>query len=189
MVPVMTSPGVAEERSRFPPDPFEKAFGSDIRFCDRPIFCPHWGLPTLSPRALLYPLNQLRTKAQKPDFNLPEKLKAELPGILNWAIEGCINWQDQGLNPPQVVQKATQTYRQEMDTLADFLAECCIAAPGTSVLASDLYKAYTRWAEENGEKKPFHQRDFGLILTERGFEGKRSTGGKAVRQGIGLRVK
>lgn len=119
---------------------------------------------------------------------LPGKLKAELPGILNWAIEGCLSWQFEGLTPPQTVQDATQNYRQEMDTLAEFLAERCIIAPGASVPAADLYKAYTAWAEENGEKKLLSQRDFGLNLTERGFEGKRGTGGRTVRHGIGLRA-
>jgi len=122
------------------------------------------------------------------DKELPGKLKTELPGILNWAIEGCLSWQYEGLTPPQAVQDATQNYRQEMDTLAEFLAERCIIAPGASVPAADLYKAYTAWAEENGEKKPLSQRDFGLILTERGFEGKRGTGGRTVRHGIGLRA-
>jgi putative DNA primase/helicase len=122
------------------------------------------------------------------DKELPGKLKAELPGILNWAIEGCLSWQFEGLTPPQAVQDATQNYRQEMDILAEFLSERCIIAPGASVPAADLYKAYTAWAEENGEKKPLSQRDFGLNLTERGFEGKRGTGGRTVRHGIGLRA-
>jgi putative DNA primase/helicase len=28
------------------------------------------------------------------DPDLPEKLKAEWPGILVWAIAGCIDWQE-----------------------------------------------------------------------------------------------
>jgi putative DNA primase/helicase len=118
------------------------------------------------------------------DRELPDKLKAELPGILNWAIEGCINWQNHGLTPPQAVQDATQNYRQEMDTLADFLAECCIMAPETSALAADLYKKYCGWAEENGEKKPFSQKVFGTALAERGFERTRAHGGKKLWKGI-----
>jgi putative DNA primase/helicase len=120
------------------------------------------------------------------DRELPDKLKAELPGILNWAIEGCINWQDHGLAPPQAVQDATQNYRQEMDTLADFMAECCILAPEASALAAELYKAYTAWAEESGEKKPLSQKSFGTALGERGFERGRGIGGKKTWKGIGL---
>ena len=31
------------------------------------------------------------------DAQLTDKLKQELPGILNWAVEGCLQWQRQGL--------------------------------------------------------------------------------------------
>jgi len=32
---------------------------------------------------------------------LAQKLLGELPGILNWALEGCLEWQEQGLQEPQ----------------------------------------------------------------------------------------
>ena len=122
------------------------------------------------------------------DKELPKKLKAELPGILNWAIEGCLRWQDNGLNPPRVVQEATQGYREEMDVLADFLVECCIVAPGISVKAKDLYSAYTQWAEEAGPKKLLSQTELGVALSDRGFpRERRGHGSKWHRIGIGLR--
>jgi len=124
---------------------------------------------------------------EEQDRDMPEKLKAELPGILNWAIEGCINWQDHGFAPPQVVQEATQAYRDEMDTLSDWLNECCIMAPGATELASSLYKSYVSWAEDMGEKWPMSQTAFGIKLTERGFHSKRGVTGKTIREGIGLR--
>ena len=47
------------------------------------------------------------------DPHLSEKLKAELPGILNWALEGYRAWKVQKLNPPKQVLNATEEYRQE----------------------------------------------------------------------------
>ena len=44
------------------------------------------------------------------DKDLAEKLKAEYPAILKWAIEGCMEWQQQGLSPPAVVRDATDEY-------------------------------------------------------------------------------
>ena len=41
--------------------------------------------------------------AEQQDKELGIKLAAELPGILNWAIQCCLGWQQQGLNLPQVV--------------------------------------------------------------------------------------
>ena len=41
------------------------------------------------------------------DPTLPERLKAELPGILRWALEGCVEWQAHGLQePPEVIDQA-----------------------------------------------------------------------------------
>ena len=43
------------------------------------------------------------------DLELPEKLKAEWPGILSWMIDGCLMWQADGLDPPESVRAATET--------------------------------------------------------------------------------
>jgi putative DNA primase/helicase len=44
------------------------------------------------------------------DKELFEKLKAEYPGILNWALQGCLEWQKIGLAPPQIVREASEAY-------------------------------------------------------------------------------
>jgi putative DNA primase/helicase len=59
---------------------------------------------------------------EEQDKYLGEKLKTELPGILNWALEGYKKYRLQGkLNPPRPVVEATRDYRQSEDVLADFL--------------------------------------------------------------------
>ena len=138
-------------------------------------------------RIHLVPFN-VQVPDDEQDKELADKLKAELPGILNWALDGCILWQDAGLNPPEEVQAATQEYREEMDVLGDWLAECCIVAPGASALAKDLYSSYSKWAEDNGEKKPTTRKAFASSLKERQFERKTGKGNAAKWGGIGLRV-
>jgi len=88
----------------------------------------------------------------KVDKNLKHKLKKELTGILNWAVEGCIKWQEEGLKMPRAVEDAVKEYKTEMDVISAFLEDCTVMGPG-EVKASDLYKAYAEWAEENGEYK------------------------------------
>ena len=39
-----------------------------------------------------------KKKEENPDFDM--KLRAELPGILAWAVQGCLEWQQQGLGQP-----------------------------------------------------------------------------------------
>ena len=46
-------------------------------------------------------------KPKEPDRDLADKLVAEWPGILRWAIDGCLEWQRVGLAPPPAVVEAT----------------------------------------------------------------------------------
>jgi putative DNA primase/helicase len=123
---------------------------------------------------------------QERDPKLREKLRAELPGILNWALEGCLAWQREGLGEPPEVKDATAEYREDMDTLAPFITERCETFPDSRGGSTELYKAYATWSGANGEK-PMSQTSFSLRLNERGFERKRSGGnGNRVWFGIGL---
>jgi putative DNA primase/helicase len=119
------------------------------------------------------------------DKGLVEKLKGELPGILNWALEGCAAWQEEGLNPPRAITDATSAYREEMDIVAEFLAERCVENKLASARASDLYKAYTSWCETAHERVE-SQKSFGQRLTEKGFERYRNNG--LWYRGVGLRA-
>lgn len=117
------------------------------------------------------------------DKQLPAKLHAELPGILAWAVQGCLVWQRDGLGTPDAVTEATAGYRQEMDVLGAFLAECCVIGDYAQVKASDLYAAYTAWCTTNGEHA-LVQRNFGIQLSERGLE--RYTNNGSWWRGVGL---
>lgn len=104
------------------------------------------------------------------DKELQEKLRSELPGILNWALEGCLMWQRNGLPiSPETIATATAVYRTEMDIFSNFLDECCQFDPRTKTKSSDLHGAYSRWCDEMGEKA-LSQRWFSFRLEERGFK-------------------
>jgi P4 family phage/plasmid primase-like protien len=120
------------------------------------------------------------------DEKLPAKLRAELPGILNWAIAGCLGWQQHGLGVPTAVREATETYRAEQDLLADFIAEHCVLDPQAYVTSAALYKAYAAWSDGSGVK-PLSTTAFGRRLNERGWTGARDTKGARTWQGIRLR--
>jgi len=105
----------------------------------------------------------------KQDKHLYQKLLDELPGILRWCVEGCLAWQKEGLGVPAEVKAATEDYRAEQDVIAAFLADCCVMGPLAKVAVKDVYKAYTHWCEENGER-PVAQRELSSRLIERGFD-------------------
>lgn len=118
-------------------------------------------------RVLLLPFT-VRIPDEEIDPNLGEKLRAELPGVLAWAVAGALEWQRLGLAPPPGVTQAVKEYREEMDILGDFIDEACVRAPTARVQSTALYKAYRAWCESNGERAVGRHR-FGEALAERGF--------------------
>jgi P4 family phage/plasmid primase-like protien len=103
------------------------------------------------------------------DKDLPAKLQKELPGVLRWLVEGCLKWQRGGLREPDAVKVATNAYRADMDVLAQFIDEECVAYPQAKAPATELYRIYTNWCQDHGEKE-LTQKKFGQRLAERGFE-------------------
>jgi putative DNA primase/helicase len=134
-------------------------------------------------RIRLVPFTVTITPEQRDD-NLPAKLRAELPGILKWAVDGCQDWLAEGLRPPEIVLAATAEYRSESDIIATFIADCCEVNRPYEVPAGTLYTAYKRWATDNGEFVLSNTK-FGREMAERGFE-TRKTMGINVRTGIRL---
>lgn len=118
------------------------------------------------------------------DRELADKLRAELPGILCWAVEGCLEWLRDGLGAPQEVLSATETYRAEQDTIANFIDDACIVGEEKKATAKALYAAYRQWCQESGEE-PMGKIAFGTKLGERGFTPSR-TGRERWWRGIGL---
>lgn len=90
-----------------------------------------------------------------------------------------------GLQEPEEVKAATQTYREEMDLLSLFLEECCEVGTGM-VPAGDLYDAYEKWCNKNGEQ-PVTKRTFGRMMGERGLRAEnKSCNGETKRCYLGL---
>ena len=112
-----------------------------------------------------------------------DKLRAEVPGVLAWAVRGCLEWQRDGLKLPPEVQQATKEYRTSEDVLATFLAEKCLVMPGMKSKALQLYGAFKAFCKETGETE-HNQRQFGRAMTARGFE--RMTNNGKWYLGVGL---
>jgi putative DNA primase/helicase len=109
------------------------------------------------------------------DRELLKKLLAELPGILNWAIDGCLVWQKDGLQVPATVEQATAEYRVEEDELREFLEEKCVIGDSHQIKRSVLHRAYLEWARERGTKVPMRPKAFAKRLrTRQGITEKKS---------------
>lgn len=135
-------------------------------------------------RIRLVPFTVTIPEAER-DPRLTQKLAGELPGILAWAVRGCLAWREHGLSMPPEVLAATASYREEMDRFGGFFDEVCVVEDGADVTAKDLYEAYQRWSEANGERAR-SKKALAMVLRERGFEAFRT---KRARCWKGLRLR
>ena len=88
------------------------------------------------------------------DITLAAALRAELPGILAWVVEGARLWHAHKLKPPRAVLDASAEYRQEQDHVAEFLAERCTLDPAARQSLPALYQAYKAWCHDAGRDFP-----------------------------------
>lgn len=106
------------------------------------------------------------------DPQLSDKLRAELPGILNWALEGLARVMARGFVIPDAVKAATEQYRAENDALAGFLASCCDLSETAFVSSGDLWEAWRTYCQETGEKEGT-AKTLGLGLKDKRFKDSR----------------
>jgi P4 family phage/plasmid primase-like protien len=124
----------------------------------------------------------------KQDKQLEQKLRAELPGILRWGIEGCLEWQRDGLPAPPKIKDASEEYRSEQDAVGQFLEECCIIVDDDAIYTTmaSLFDVYSEWCKRSRETA-LKKRAFGDRLAERGFPPDKGPRNKPVRRHITLR--
>jgi len=125
-----------------------------------------WKRIKLVPFEVQFVDNPTGPNEKQRDKNLSEKLKAEAPGILAWMVRGCLEWQEIGLDPPAIVEQATNQYRDEEDLLLQFIQDACITGPECQAGASELYAHYKTWMQDNG-LKPMSGQKFGRKIGER----------------------
>lgn len=123
------------------------------------------------------------------DQDLIFKLQEELPGILNWAIQGALNWQTMGLAAPAAVMTATDAYRKDNDELDGFISDQCVVADGARVEPGHLFAEYQSWAHGQGilERHRLRSKSFSKRVRER-FGDSAPSNGKRHYFGIGLKA-
>lgn len=116
-------------------------------------------------------------RPEKPDFVLEEKLKAEAPKILGWALRGCLDWQLHGLGRPASVIMATDEYFEEQDLFGAWIEDRCEIGSGLWELPTALFRDWTTFAKAQGE-------DAGSMVT---FSGRMKKHGYRPGKSAGIR--
>ena len=122
---------------------------------------------------------------EQQDKRLADRLISELPGILQWAMEGCFEWRKIGLAPPASVLQSTQEYRKDNDSIGQWIESACSLDPTVRTSAKDLYDSYCEWCNISSIE-PLHSTKFGKELTRLGYETFKTKRGNG-RIGIGLK--
>jgi putative DNA primase/helicase len=128
---------------------------------------PLWDRIHLIPFNIRY-VDDPRAPNERPaDHDLPEKLKAELPGILAWLVKGCLQWQEKGLAPPDIVKMSTLEYRHDEDEVEQFIDEICVRNEDAFESTGKLFNAYKQWLSAPG--KELSMKKFSNQLVAKGF--------------------
>jgi putative DNA primase/helicase len=99
------------------------------------------------------------------DPQLTNKLLAELPGILNWSIEGWKRLRERGhFVMPQSAEEAVRELDELSAPIKAFLSQRCVVGAGHRVWVDDLYAAWCAWSLQEGRQKPSTKPVFGRDL-------------------------
>jgi len=133
-------------------------------------------------RRIMPSLFRRQVPKEEVDRLLPDKLRAERSGILNWLLEGVGDWLALGgLEPPESLQQVVEDYRKASSPFGDWLADFCVtgeAAKGCRELSGELYRSFKEAMEEQGIDRIMGTKAFGDALRDRqiGLMGKNAKG-------------
>jgi putative DNA primase/helicase len=118
-------------------------------------------------RLHLIPFNTTIPK-DKRDPDLSERLDAELSGIMRWMLDGVNDYNHQGLNPPQSVLDATESYFEDENTIQQWIADCCETDATHWEKSTPLFNSWKAYAVA-ANLSPGTVKDFKAKMESSGF--------------------
>jgi putative DNA primase/helicase len=87
------------------------------------------------------------------DIGLRDRLAQELPGILNWALEGLRMLREQGrFKQPFKSGELIEMMRVSSQPIFAFIADCLEEGDDFCETRGEVYTCYKRWADANGHR-------------------------------------
>ena len=123
----------------------------------------------MQPYMIIMPFEIIIPNEEK-DTKLFEKLKAEMPGILRWALEafpGLI--ERDGFTESELCQKALKKYRAQADGVRMFVEQMCEDST-TAYRGADLYYHYQKFCKFMEIDKKEGRNDFYKRLEDLGYK-------------------
>jgi putative DNA primase/helicase len=99
------------------------------------------------------------------DTGLTDKLLNELPGILNWALDGAERLLARGrFRMPRASADAVREMEDLGSPIGAFIRDRCVLGPTHEIVCDHLYMAWKDWCTEQGIKSAGTTQDFGRDL-------------------------
>jgi putative DNA primase/helicase len=115
-------------------------------------------------------LRMSRTFFGREDRALFAALQRELPGILNWALEGLERLADRGrFLQPKSSDELVDSIARTSSPVATFLDDECIVERTANTGCDDLFYAWSKWCDRQGLKpgsSPNLSRDLSTIIAD-----------------------
>jgi putative DNA primase/helicase len=89
------------------------------------------------------------------DQALTQTLLLELPGILNWALDGLARLRERGrLVQPKSSLDAVLDLEDLASPIAAFIRDACEIGPALETSCADMFDAWKTWAQKEGREHP-----------------------------------
>lgn len=122
------------------------------------------------------------------DLKLKHKIKQEMPGILNLALQGLGRLLKNGcFTKVDSCEMAKSEWRKYSDSVKEFTEELCIFGPGFKIPSGELYQRYASWETQGGMAKTVGKNSFSSQMKSLGAIPGRTTGGTRTMSGVTLR--
>ena len=102
-------------------------------------------------RVLVVPFDVVIPTAER-DAELPDKLRLEASGILNWLLKECLDYVNNGLQLPTSVKTATRAYITAHDPVGRFIDEQLELDAHGRIANTELEEAWQKWYEDEEGK-------------------------------------
>jgi putative DNA primase/helicase len=128
----------------------------------------------------IYPIEFNRLFAEKDaDKQMTNKLKLELSGIFNWALEGyrSLRGQDYVFIESASINQAKQNYKNQSNSVHNFIASILTKSTDANniIPLKDVYDKYKNFCDSEGEKMDLTKPELKKVLIQSGYPVKNST--------------
>lgn len=136
-------------------------------------------------------LRDLPPEKRRNPLEVESALKRELPGILNWLLDGFRDFQSRlekgqgtppGIDPPEVMQRLKADLMESADPVGEFVKDCTKADAEGRIKTTDFFRAFEAYARETGARI-YQAATVREIMQEKGYP-KRKSNGQQVFAGL-----